>query len=81
MLAKFEPHLDAGKLALTVQLTPEEKAVSTLFLLLTDKPTIFACNVKESDLATADKNPFVLKVREYVNDASRLRSRGHQRAD
>ena len=33
---------------------------------MTDKPTIFACNVKESDLATADQNPFVLKVREYV---------------
>ena len=33
---------------------------------MTDKPTIFACNVKESDLATADTNPFVLKVREYA---------------
>ena len=36
------------------------------FFLLTDKPTIFACNVKETDLATADQNPYVLKVREYV---------------
>ena len=36
------------------------------FYLLTDKPTIFACNVKETDLKTADQNPFVLKVREYV---------------
>src|SRR3984957_251342 len=66
VLAKFEPVLDTGKLALTVQLTPEEKVVAKSFFLLTDKPTIFACNVKESDLATADKNPFVLKVREYV---------------
>jgi hypothetical protein len=66
VLAKFEPILDTGKVALTVQLTPEEKVVAKSFFLLTDKPTIFACNVKESDLATADKNPFVLKVREYV---------------
>ncbi len=66
ILAKFEPVLDAGKLALTVQLTPEEKVVAKSFFLLTDKPTIFACNVKESDLATADQNPHVLKVREYV---------------
>jgi GTP-binding protein YchF len=66
ILAKFEPVLDAGKLALTVQLTSEEKSVAKSFFLLTDKPTIFACNVKESDLATADKNPYVLKVREYV---------------
>src|SRR5438067_84456 len=61
-----DPHLNTGKPALTLQLTPEEKAVSRLFWLMTDKPTIFACNVKENDLATADKNPFVEKVREYT---------------
>ncbi|HTV62009.1 MAG TPA: redox-regulated ATPase YchF [Verrucomicrobiae bacterium] len=66
VLSKFEPPLDAGKLALTVPLTPEEKTVARNFFLLTDKPTIFACNVKESDLATADKNPFVEKVSDYV---------------
>jgi GTP-binding protein YchF len=66
ILKKIEPHLNAGKPALTLELTPEEKAVSRLFWLMTDKPTIFACNVKESDLATADKNPFVEKVREYT---------------
>ena len=66
VLAKFEPVLDSGKLALTVQLSPEEKTMARGFFLLTDKPTIFACNVKEGDLATADKNPFVLKVRDYV---------------
>lgn len=66
VLAKFEAALDAGKLALTVELTPEEKQLAKSFFLLTDKPTIFACNVKENDLATADKNPFVQKVSEYV---------------
>jgi GTP-binding protein YchF len=66
VLAKIEPVLDSGKPALTVGLTPEEKAISKPFFLMTDKPTIFACNVKESDLAQADSNPYVLKVREYV---------------
>jgi ribosome-binding ATPase len=66
ILAKFEPALDSGRLALAVQLTPEEKAVAKSFFLLTDKPTIFACNVKESDLAQGDKNLYVQKVREYV---------------
>ena len=66
VLSKLEPHLDAGKPAIILELTPEEKAISRLFWLMTDKPTIFACNVKESDLATADQNPYVLKVREYV---------------
>ena len=66
VLKKFAPVLNAGKLALTVELSPEEKPIAKSFFLLTDKPTIFACNVKEGDLATADNNPFVLKVREYV---------------
>jgi ribosome-binding ATPase len=66
VLKKLEPHLDAGKPAITLQLTPEEKAVSRLFWLMTDKPTIFACNVKESDLATADTNPHVVKVRDFA---------------
>jgi len=66
VLKKIEPHLNAGKPALTLALTPEEKAVARLFWLMTDKPTIFACNVKEGDLAGADTNPHVLKVRDYA---------------
>ncbi len=66
VLAKIEPVLDSGKPALLTELTPEEHALSAGAFLLTDKPTIFACNVKDSDLAGADTNPHVLKVREYV---------------
>ncbi len=65
-LAKIEAALDAGRPALTVELTPEERALSAPLFLLSDKPTIFACNVKETDLATADTNPYVQKVRDYV---------------
>jgi ribosome-binding ATPase len=68
VLKKLEPHLNAGKPAITLELTPEEKAVSRLFWLMTDKSTIFACNVKESDLATADTNPHVMKVRDYAKE-------------
>jgi GTP-binding protein YchF len=66
VLAKIEPVLDSGRPALLADLTQEEKALSRALFLLTDKPTIFACNVKEGDLATADTNPYVIKVREYV---------------
>jgi GTP-binding protein YchF len=66
VLSKLKPHLDAGKPALTCELTTEEKALSKSFWLMTDKPTLFACNVKEGDLATADTNPYVVKVREYA---------------
>ena len=66
VLAKIEPVLDAGQPAHTVELAPEERALSRPLFLLSDKPTIFACNVRESELATADSNPHVMKVREYV---------------
>jgi len=48
---KLLPHLDAGKPAITAELTPEEKEIERDFFLLTSKPTLFACNVAESDLA------------------------------
>jgi GTP-binding protein YchF len=65
-LVKLEAALDAGRPALTADLSPEERALSRPLFLLSDKPTIFACNVKESDLATAETNPHVMKVRDYV---------------
>ncbi|PYK41586.1 MAG: redox-regulated ATPase YchF [Verrucomicrobia bacterium] len=51
IIEKLLPHLDRGKTAITAILTPEEKAIVREFFLLTSKPTIFACNVAESDLA------------------------------
>ncbi len=67
VLQKIETALDAGKPALTVELSPEERVIAKQFFLLSDKPTIFACNVKESDLAAAGSNPYVLEVRAYVS--------------
>ena len=66
VLAKIEPVLDSGKPALLTELNDEEKALAAGAFLLTDKPTIFACNVKDTDLASADTNAYVMKVREYV---------------
>jgi hypothetical protein len=66
VLAKLETGLDAGKPALAIALTPEERETAKQLFLLTDKPTIFACNVAESHLAAAESNPHVMKVREYV---------------
>jgi ribosome-binding ATPase YchF (GTP1/OBG family) len=66
VLRKFESTLMPGKLGVTWQLTPEEKALAKSFFLLTDKPTIFAANVKEGDLAGVASNPIVEKVRHYA---------------
>jgi ribosome-binding ATPase len=68
LLEKIGAHLNAGKPANTLglPLAPEEKLIVRSFFLLTDKPTIFAANVKEGDLATGDNHPQVTKVREYA---------------
>jgi GTP-binding protein YchF len=68
LLEKIEAHLNAGKPANTLglPLAPEEKTIVRSFFLLTDKPTIFAANVKESELAGADSNPHVAAVRDYA---------------
>ena len=68
VLQKLKPHLDSGKPGITCELTPEDRVLSRTFWLMTDKRTIFACNVKESDMATAETNPYVVKVREYAKN-------------
>lgn len=66
VLGKLQTHLNQGRPANTLSLTAEEKTMARSFFLLSDKPTIFAANVRETDLATADSNPFVARVREYA---------------
>src|SRR5277367_4422468 len=51
LIEKLIPHLDGGKPAITLELTDEESKIARDFSLLTSKPTIFACNVAEGDLA------------------------------
>src|SRR2546421_4787786 len=60
-------HLDAGKPAITAKLTLEEKAIARSFFLLTSKPTIFACNVAESDLAAISKGDSASPATRYVD--------------
>ncbi len=68
LLEKLAAHLDQGKTIVTLDLTDEEKAAVRGFFLLTAKPTLFACNVAEEDLATADQNAYVKQVRAYVGE-------------
>jgi len=50
VVEKLIPHLDAGKPAVTLELSDDEKKIAREFTLLTTKPVIFACNVAEADL-------------------------------
>ena len=66
VIEKLVPVLDAGSPANTAALSPEESRIAREFSLLTSKPTLFACNVAEKELANPDANPHVKAVREYV---------------
>ncbi|HEY5228214.1 MAG TPA: redox-regulated ATPase YchF [Opitutaceae bacterium] len=66
LLERLVPHLNSNQPANILQANEDEVKMLKLFQLLTAKPVIYACNVAESELAAADKNPFVQKVAEFV---------------
>ena len=71
LIEKLLPHLDAGKPALTLELSEDEQITLKDFFLLSSKRSIFACNVSEDELAATqkdpDSHPMVAKVREYAS--------------
>jgi ribosome-binding ATPase len=62
---KILPHLDAGRPALTAQLSENERVLLRGFFLLTSKPTIYACNVSESELSQPESR-HIQAVREFA---------------
>jgi len=63
---KLIAHFDQGRRAFTAPLSDDEKAVARRFFLLTMKPMLFACNVAEGALATAEGSPHVRAVRAFA---------------
>ena len=67
VIGKLLAHLNTGKRALTAPLSAEEKAVAARLFLLTSKPILFACNVAEDELSTAEQSsPYVSAVRRFA---------------
>ena len=60
ILEDIKKHLEDGKKAITFDRTEEDKELIKAYNLLTDKPVIYAANVKEEDLADdGESNEFV----------------------
>jgi GTP-binding protein YchF len=66
LLEKLKKHLDAGAPALTLTMTDDEAKLAKGFFLLTSKPTLFACNVKEEELRPLTKGERSGKTGEQV---------------
>ncbi len=69
LIERLQPHFNDGKPANTLEMTKEELEILQGLHLLSSKSVIYAANVMEDDLADADANPFVAKVREYAKTA------------
>jgi GTP-binding protein YchF len=70
LLEKLIPHLNSGKPATTLELNAEEKLLVRSFFLLTAKPTIFACNVSESDLGALSSGETGTAAAKHVEGVS-----------
>jgi len=68
VLERVRKHLDSGRTANTLEWAwaPDEKAILRGTFLLTDKPVLFAANVKEGELAQVASHPQVEKIREFA---------------
>ena len=66
LLERLAPHLDEGKPANLLPMDDDEVARLKSFCLLTAKPMLYACNVKEEEVADASGNPNASKLREWA---------------
>lgn len=72
LITKLLPYLNEGNPAISFeeQLDEDERKLMRSFQLLSDKKSIFACNVNEEELADAINNPeahpYVSQVKKYV---------------
>jgi GTP-binding protein YchF len=68
VLDRLQKHLDTGRPANTLAWpwAPEEKSILRSTFLLTDKPVLFAANVKENELSQAHAHPQVAKIVEFA---------------
>ena len=67
-LERLKAHMESGALAKTFEPADEDEEVLIQSLnMLTGKPTIYALNVKDSDLSDQGaSNPFISQVRQYA---------------
>jgi len=64
-LKKAAEHLNQNLPIRSLEITPEEEEIATLYPFLSKKKMLYICNVGENDLPNLD-NPLVQKVREYA---------------
>jgi len=68
VLLKLQEAFEDAKSARSVEFTEEELRVVKGLHLLTAKPMLYVANLSEDEIASADENEYVQKVREFAKD-------------
>ena len=68
LLQKIKQNLQEGKPARVLKYTDEEKIMLKEMFLLTAKPIIYVANISEEQIESAENDPQVQRVKEYVKE-------------
>lgn len=66
VLMQLREAFEAGQMARSIDFTDDELQIAKNLNLLTLKPMLYVANVAEDEIADADENEYVQKVREYA---------------
>jgi GTP-binding protein YchF len=68
LIERLQPHLDANKPAITLDMNEDEHVVLKRLCLLSAKRVLYACNVAEGDLADPSQNEYVAQVETFARE-------------
>ena len=63
----FVPHLDEGKPANLLEMDEDERTRLKAFFLLSGKPMLYACNLKEEEIANPGSNPLFEPFKKWAD--------------
>ena len=67
LLERLMPHLNEGKPANLLEMDEDERERMKLFCLLSSKPMLYACNLKEEEVADPKSNPNLTAFQEWAS--------------
>ena len=67
LLEKLMPHLNEGKPANLLEMDEDERSRIKSFCLLSSKPMLYACNLKEEETADPNSNPNLSAFQEWAS--------------
>lgn len=66
LLDKVKVHLESGKMVRSMEFTKEEEERVKKYFLITNKKTLYACNISEDEFINKCENKFVKEVRKFA---------------